>query len=99
MASSDLVKEFLAQLDAEDVPVEYISAATIRDLSGEEVTLCGEKLAMLMSSHPDYAHVKDARIFINLNKVANDITIEVEYLMEKVMMLLEDEEERSRRGF
>lgn len=91
MASSDLVKDFLAQLEPEDVPFEYIAAASIKDMNGQDVMLQGEQLKMLMSNHPDYAYVKDARIYLNLQKVVKAITLEVEYIFEVVDMMLAEE--------
>ena len=92
MASSDLVKGFLSQLEPEDVPFEYIAAASIRDPNDQEIMLKGEELRMLMSNHPNYAFVKDARIYINLQKVVKAIGIEVEYIFERVDMMFGKEE-------
>lgn len=91
MASSDLVKDFLAQLEPEDVPFEYIAAASIKDINGQEVMLQGEQLKMLMNNHPDYAYVKDARIYLNLQKVVKAVTLEVEYVFEMVDLLFAEE--------
>lgn len=91
MASSDLVKDFISQLEPEDVPFEYIAAASIRDINGKELMLQGEQLKMLMNNHPDYSYVKDARIFLNINQVMKDITLEVEYIFERVDILLREE--------
>ncbi len=98
MASSDIVKGFLSQLEPEDVPFEFIAAASIRDLNDQEVMLKGEELKMLMNSHPDYAHVKDARIYINLQLVVRAISTEVEYIFERVDMMFEKEEAEKNKG-
>jgi hypothetical protein len=92
MASSEIVKDFLAHLEPDDVPFEYISAASIKDLDGQEVILKGAELEKLMNNHPNYAYVKDARVYINLQKVIKAITIEVEYIFEMVDLLFYEEQ-------
>lgn len=91
MASSDLVNDFISHLEPEDVPFEYISAASIKDIHGQELMLQGEQLKMLMNNHPDYSYVKDARIFLNINQVMKDISLEVEYIFERVDILLRED--------
>lgn len=93
MASSQMVNDFLTHLEPEDVPFEYIAAASIKDINGKEVMLKGEELKMLMSNHPNYAFVKDARIYINVHKVVKAINLEVEFIHELVdLKFCEDEE-------
>jgi hypothetical protein len=91
MASSEIVKDFLAQLEPDEVPLEYIAAASFKDLNGQEVLIQGEQLKMLMNNHPDYAYVKDARIYLNLQKVVRAITLEVEYIFEVVDLIFQEE--------
>lgn len=91
MADTDMVKEFLSKLDPEDVPFEFIATACILDINGNEVMIKGEQLRMLMSNHPDYSHVKDARIFINLQRVIQAINLEVDYIFERVYMKRKNE--------
>jgi hypothetical protein len=87
MASSEIVKEFLAQLEPDEVPFEYISSACIRDVNGQEIVLKGEKLKMLMTNHPDYSYVQDAKVFINVQKVMRAIMTEVEFIYEMVDLM------------
>ena len=91
MASSELVKDFLSHLEPDELPFEFIAGATIQDANGQEVMLKGDKLKMLMSNHPDYAYVKDARIYINLQKVIKAINLEMEFILESVDLLFEEE--------
>jgi hypothetical protein len=84
MVACDIVKEFLNQLEPEDVPAEYITAATFKDNSGKDVVIKGAELKMLLNNHPDYAYVKDARIFINIQKIVSAINLEMDFLYEMV---------------
>jgi hypothetical protein len=83
MAMPEMINKFFAQLDPDEVPVQYISAASYT-LNGKEVILRGVELQRLIDRHPDYDMVKDAQIYINLKKVMNDITLEIDYIHAKV---------------
>jgi hypothetical protein len=71
------------------VPREYISAASYT-LDGQEVILRGEELQRLIDRHPDYDMVKDAQIYINLQKVMKAINLEVDYIHAKVDQIFRD---------
>jgi hypothetical protein len=87
MAVPDLITTFFNELAPEDVPLEYIAAASYTQ-NGQEVILRGyEELRRLIEYHPDYATVRDARIYINLQKVMKDINLEVDYIQAKVAEL------------
>lgn len=91
MSDRTIVQEFLYHLDADDVPIEYISAASILDQDGAEITLRGDELKRLLDNAPEYHHVNDARIYINLHKVVKAVTLEVEYVLDNVQkMFLND---------
>lgn len=97
MSERTIVQEFLYHLDPEEVPLEYISAASIKDLEGREVVLRGQELQMLMSNHPDYRHVSDCRVFIDLKRVIAAVNLEVEFIHEQVDKIL-DWEDAQRNG-
>lgn len=91
MSDRTIVQEFLYHLEADDVPIEYIAAAAIRDQDGIEVTIRGKELKRLFDNEPEYRHVLDARVFINLQKVVQAVTLEVEYILDRVdKMLIEN---------
>jgi hypothetical protein len=92
MSDRTIVQEFLYHLDPEEVPLEYISAAAIRDTEGREVVLRGQELQMLMSNHPDYRHVRDCRVFIDLKRVIAAVNLEVEFIHEQVNAMMDWEE-------
>lgn len=83
MAMPEMYNVFISQLDPDELPVEYISAASYTH-NGKEVILRGDELKRLIERHPDYDMVKDAQIYINLKKVMNAISIEVDWIYYKV---------------
>ena len=98
MSERTIVQDFLYALDPEEVPLEYISAACVRDLEGREITLRGQELQMLMSNHPNYQHVRDCRVFIDLKRIIAAVNLEVEFIHEQVDNMLDWEEAQRKDG-
>lgn len=84
MSARTIVQDFLYRLEPEDVPVEYISAASILDKDGKEVVLRGDELRMLLENDPTYEHVKDARVYIDIRRVMSAVNLEVEFIRDTV---------------
>lgn len=95
MSAKTIVQDFLYRLEPEDVPLEYISAASILDREGKEVVLRGEELRMLMENHPDYEHVKDARVYIDIRRVVGAVNLEVEFIHDRVSRMMDADETNS----
>ncbi len=97
MSGCDIVKNFLNELEAEDLPLEYIHAAKITDEFGKDLILKGDDLQKLLNHDPFYEKVSEARIFINIKKIMRAINIEVEYIYYRVeQMMAEEEANRSK---
>lgn len=94
MAMPDMISTFISQIDPEDVPVEYISAASYT-LNGKEVIVRGAELQRLIDRHPDYDMVKDAQIYINLKKVMNAISVETDWIYYKVDQIFRESDQQS----
>jgi hypothetical protein len=97
MSGAEIVSKFIADLEPDDLPIEYIQAAKITDAGGNDVMITGDELAKLLSHDNKYEHVKDARIFINVQKIMQAINMEVEYIYYQVeQLLLAEEQARSK---
>ena len=53
---------------------------------------------MLMSNHPDYRHVSDCRVFIDLKRVITAVNLEVEFIHEQVDAMFDYEEAARNNG-
>ncbi len=91
MASCDLINRFISELEPENLPMEFLRSAVIKNESGDPITLEGDELEKLIRHHPSYANIEDAKIYINVKRLMNSINLEVEYIYHQVEQRFQQE--------
>lgn len=96
MLGCEIVSKFIADIEPEELPVEYLQAATITDSHGQTFTLKGDDLAKFMNHDPKYSDIENARIYIDMKKIMQTINLEVEYIYHSVEQRMLAEEKLSK---
>lgn len=78
--NSEIVKDFIYSLNANEISEDYIHSARITNKDGEHVMLRGEELRKMLRGHGDFADVQSSDVFLNVQKVLEAVENEVDYL-------------------
>lgn len=83
MTPNDILDDIISKLEPEDVPVEFIIAAKITDMNGEERIIKGAELEHVLHNPKQYP-IAEARILFNVRKIRKAIVTEVNAIYDAV---------------
>ena len=94
LSPSELFDDIIHNIDADEVPLEYIIMAKVTDFNGNERLVRGDELATVMRG-PERMKVQEARVILDVRKIRIAIAEGVNEIYDEVnrRAALEDEKD------
>lgn len=89
---TDIFREIINEVDVNEIPVKYISAAIYMDDYGEDQFVMGEELEKLVMRRAPYDRIVTITVILNAQKITEEINKEVTALFETINSYIDNKD-------